>query len=73
MPPTYRTERADRDVYRIMLGDEIAGFAMKLSNGLWSACDCSERRLTASLFPSPSRVAKAWPTFALPPSDPAAE
>lgn len=55
-----RTERADKDIYRLLDGEKIVGFAMKLSNGRWCMSDKDDNRIGRTTYGSPKEVAAAW-------------
>lgn len=51
-----KLERYDKDMYRVVNGGVIIGFASRLSNGFWAACDVDDSRLTRKSFVKPKDV-----------------
>lgn len=41
-----KLERYDKDMYRVVNGGIIIGFASRLSNGFWAACDVDDFSLS---------------------------
>ena len=60
-----KPDRADKDCYRLMDGDRIAAFALKLSNGRWAIFDTgmNTRIIKGDTFDTPTAAARR---FALP-------
>jgi hypothetical protein len=56
MTKKFSCERVDKDVQRIMCGESIVAFALRLCSGKWGAYDISEDRLTEEVFNKPQDV-----------------
>jgi len=51
-----KTERFNKDAYRITKDGEIVAFALRMSNDKWGAFDANERRITGRTFEKPKDV-----------------
>ncbi|HUV97519.1 MAG TPA: hypothetical protein VMV98_08630 [Acidobacteriaceae bacterium] len=60
MESKIKAKRYSKDVYRLMRGTEIVGFAMALCNGLWAMNDINDRRISTTHYASPREVAQAF-------------
>ena len=52
--------RYDKDCYRIMVGETIVGFALRLTNNRWCMTDTNDKHLSKQSYARPDDVAAAW-------------
>lgn len=61
LPLPAKAVRYDADVYRIQRDDdEVLAFALRLSNGLWSLADMSDKRIGRASYRTPKEAARAF-------------
>lgn len=51
-----KLQKVDKDIQRILMDEEIVGFAMRFSSGRWGAFDTEAASLTSQAFGSPEGV-----------------
>ena len=64
-----KLDRYDKDCYRVVQAGVIVGFALRLSNDKWSACDLDAFRLTRRQFGKPTEVRDWFATRPTPSED----
>lgn len=51
-------EYAHADAWRVLIGGQMVGFALRMANGGWCAFDPEDRRVSPSHFKRPMQVGK---------------
>ncbi len=52
-----KPDRVDKDVYRLVYGETIVAFSLRLSNGRWCVADHDWQRTGAASYDSPAKAA----------------
>jgi len=60
MESKIKAKRYSKDIYRLIRGTEIVGFAIALTNGRWAMTDPEDQRISTNTYTSPREVAQAF-------------